>query len=395
MDNRMGDGAKKRTIAIVLPDLRGGGVERIRLALSNEFLRLGFGVDFVLVRATGDLIDEIPPGARLFDLAVSRLRMAVWPLTRYLREEQPDAVLVAMWPLTVVGIAAHRLARSKSQIVISDHNTLSLALGGRGQLHRAVLRTSMGAFYRLADARVAVSRGIIADLSELSGIAPERFTMIYNPIALRDPSAGSESMDPAELWAGSGLRLLSIGTLKAQKNHKLLIRAFAEVAKHRNVSLLILADGSLRPELEALVASLGLTGKVRMPGFIADPSSVYAAADLFVMTSDYEGFGNVLVEALVGGVPIVSTNCPSGPSEILENGRYGALVPCGDRDALVDAILAALDSEHDRAALRKRGAAFSAAAAAEAYLNLLFAPATREHDRKRASRTGALWSSYA
>lgn len=356
-------------VAILLPDLRGGGVEKMRLVLAREFLGRGIAVDFVLGRGNGELLDRVPPGARLFDLKASRLGAMFVPFMRYLRAERPDAVLAAMWPITAIASAAVRFSGTGSRLVISDHNTLSRAYAGRGRLHRLMMQLSIKRTYPWADARVAVSRGMADDLAMLAGLAPEDFTIIYNPALL--PSS-SQTAPAVEAWGPEpGARLLSAGSFKAQKNQALLIRSFARLLKHRHATLLIMGEGRLRGELEALVAELGLKGRVLLPGFVQDTRPVYAAADLFVLSSDYEGFGNVIVEALACGVPVVSTDCPSGPAEILEGGRYGRLVPCGDEAGLAAAMGEALAAAPDRAALIGRASHFSPERAADAYLRLL------------------------
>jgi glycosyltransferase involved in cell wall biosynthesis len=361
-----------KRIAIVLPDLRAGGAERVNLHLAREeYLTRGYDVDFVLMRASGQLMDEVPQGARIFDLGASRLRNTLWPLVIYLRRERPDAMRVSMWPLTCVALVARGLASSRCRVVVSDHNMLSTAYAGWGGLHRKALKTTLALTYPHADARVAVSSGVADDLAALSGMSRSRFEVIYNPIPLPVLSDSSIS-PPHRVCNGSGRRILSVGTLKAQKNHALLIRAFARMMRLPNDLLTIVGEGALRPDLEALARSEGVEACVSFPGFTAEPGRYYGQADLFVLSSDYEGFGNVLVEALAHGIPVVSTDCLSGPAEILENGRYGRLVPVGDASALASAMEEALASDHDPKALRRRAADFAPSKAADAYLRLLF-----------------------
>ncbi|MFN3591959.1 MAG: glycosyltransferase, partial [Thermaurantiacus sp.] len=166
-------------------------------------------------------------------------------------------------------------------------------------------------------------------------------------------------------------RILTAGRMKPQKNHALLIRAFARL-ELPSARLAILGDGRSEAATRALVAEMDLQTRVLMPGFVADPGPWLRSADLFVLSSDYEGFGNVLVEALAAGLPIVSTDCPFGPAEILEHGCYGRLVPVGDEGALAAAMADALAEDHDRAALRRRAADFAPDVAARRYASLLF-----------------------
>jgi glycosyltransferase involved in cell wall biosynthesis len=274
-----------------------------------------------------------------------------------------------MWPLTVVGILAHRLARSKAKLVVSDHIALSkqYALGRAGS---RLMGLSIRLFYPKADARVIVSARAADDMARLSGIARDSIETIYNPVAapptLVQPSAEIESM-----WGDAGARILTVGSLKEQKNHALLIRAFARLSRQRPARLMILGEGDLRADLETLARAEGVGDRVVMPGFAADPWPFYASADLFVLSSDYEGFGLVLVEAMRSGLKVVSTDCEAGPREILADGRYGLLVPCGDSEALAQAMIEALDAPADRASLAARAEEISGQGAADRYLELM------------------------
>jgi glycosyltransferase involved in cell wall biosynthesis len=275
-----------------------------------------------------------------------------------------------MWPLTSCTVVARRLARARTQVVVSDHEPLSLGYADRGARHRAALRASLAMTYRLAGARVAVSGGVADDLAALSGIPRARFDVIYNPI----PSPSTARLDDADaVWGVSrGRRILTVGSMKAPKNQALLIRAFAQLRDEPDARLMLLGDGALRGDLMAVAEAEGVGRRVLMPGFVVDPGPYYRSADLFVLSSDYEGFGNVIVEALACGLPVVSTDCPSGPAEILEGGLFGRLVPVRDVAALAAAMRESLGAEYDRAALRRRAATFSVARAADRYLELMF-----------------------
>jgi glycosyltransferase involved in cell wall biosynthesis len=367
----------ERRIAILLPNLAGGGVERVRLYLAHEFLARGYRVDLVLLRAEGALLELVPDRVRLIDLQGRRMRDLLGPLTTYLRREKPDAILAAMWPLTSFAAVARRLARCKARLVVSDHGVLSEHYAENGLMHRAALRATMALTYRDADARVAVSAGLADDLAALSGIPRRRFEVVNNPV----PAPSDDRLPDADaVWgAPPGRRILSVGSLKAEKNQALLIRAFARLRGSEDARLMLLGEGALRDELVRLAASEGVGGQVLMPGFVADPGPYFRSADLFVLSSDHEGFGNVILEALACGVPVVSTDCRSGPAEILAGGQFGRLVPVGDAAAMAAAMREALDQDHDRAALRRRAAEFSVTRAADRYLELMFPNERRVH----------------
>ncbi|MBB3188792.1 glycosyltransferase [Halomonas cerina] len=358
-------------IAIVLPDLRGGGVERIRLSLAGEFRRLGHGVEFVLMQAQGELLSEAMASFAVHDLACRRIRQLPWALARYLRRYQPDALLVAMWPLTVVAPLASRLSGHPCDVLISEHNTLSAQYAAQGSLHLRLLRFSMALGYRLARSRVAVSEGVSRDLAALSGLERDRFTVIHNPVPCRPPPSREAMARATACWGiAGGQRIVSVGSFKPQKNHAMLLRAFARLER-RNARLMLVGAGAEEDELRRLAVELDIGHKVIFAGFHADPTPFYLTADLFVLASDFEGFGNVIIEALACGTPVVSTNCPSGPAEILKHGEYGRLVPVGDDTAMADALADALASEHDTQRLKARATEFSPAIAASKHLDLL------------------------
>jgi len=358
-------------IAIFLPDLRGGGAERMRIRLARDWLAQGIAVEFILMRQQGELLPLLPEGATLHSLGIARYRDAVGPLVTHLRRTRPDVLLAAMWPLTVVAILAARLARFPLRVVVSDHNALSKAYADRGRVHRLMLGASMGAVYPFADGRIAVSKGVATDLSRLSGLAEKTFSVIYNPAGEDTAASEVSGSSRPHCLAPHARVILSVGTLKAQKDHALLIDAFARLPRDENLQLCILGEGDQRPALEAQVRSLDLEGRVLLPGFAPDPAPYYEAADLFVLSSRYEGFGNVIVEALAHGVPVVSTDCPAGPSEILGDGQWGRLVPVGDPEALALAMRQSLATAHDRDSLRVRAQDFAPRIVAQRYLQLM------------------------
>lgn len=331
-------------------------------------MRAGMSVEFVLCRKRGDLLEQLPIKAAVCDLDAQRVRSSLFPLVRYLRQQAPDALLAAMWPLTVIAPLAAKLARFHGRVVVSEHAPQSLSYMARGHLHNAVMAATMRAGYRMANARVGVSSGVADDMAKLSRIDRAAFRVIHNPAATGQVMTHYER--PQAIAGLEGPVILSVGTLKAVKRHDLLIRAFAQLVRS-DATLCILGEGAERKRLENLIDELDLEGRVLLPGYQSDPARWYAHADLFVLASDHEGFGNVIVEALEQGVPVVSTDCPSGPREILERGKHGTLVPVGDVAALAKAMEDALLQEHDHQALKRRAQDFSADKAADAYLDLL------------------------
>ena len=339
--------------------------------MAAHFKSLGLAADFVVLQARGDYLEAAGEVGSIVDLRVKRLRQAVWPLARYLRRERPDAILCAMWPLNVIAIWARALARVQTRLVISEHNTLSLAAEATKSLGAHFLKPTIRWFYPSADHVVAVSTGVAQDLLQIGRLDNGKISVIYNPVIGEDFDDRTMDQPNPGIQGEGGPLVLSVGSLKPQKDYPTLLRAFAQVRSARPARLMILGEGQLRGDLEALARELGIEADVTMPGFVANPYPYMKRADLFVLSSAWEGFGNVIVEALACGTPVVSTDCQSGPAEILDGGKYGALVPVGDPQALAQAMLSALDSPHDRAALTARGYDFTVERAASQYIDLL------------------------
>lgn len=362
-------------IAFLIPDLRSGGAERVALTLVAEFATRGHEVDLLVMGRKGELIDDLPAGVRLVNLNAPRIRDVVRPLIRYLRQHRPDAIQVSLWPLTIAGIVAVRLSRVPVRVVVSDHISLSRQFGAK-KLRLAMLKLSTRLFYPRADVRVCVSHGSSRDLARVSGVPEQAITTIYNPV----PRSTAIHSGTEQLWGRAKARFLSVGTLKGQKNHALLLDAFALVAEELDAKLIIAGDGPLHDLLERQIVDLGLQERVELAGHVTDVAVYYASADVFVLSSDYEGFALVLVEALHHGLRIVSTDCPDGPSEILRGGQFGRLTPVGNARALADAMVAEFREERDAGRQAARAADFSPGRAADAYLAALLGRGGYRHE---------------
>ncbi len=357
---------------MLLPNLQGGGAERVSVDLARAFATLGHEIEFVLMTATGDFVHEAYRDFRVIALNVERIKDVPRPLARYLRKRRPDALIAHMWPMTTAAVIGRVLSRHKCRLLLVEHTILSQQYASWGAGHHLMLRGSMAATYRWADCVAAVGEGAAMDVARLAGLPARRVKVLRNPIP-QGQSPGAEACAKVDaLWnCPAGVRVLTVGSLKEEKNHSLLLCAFARLPRP-DARLVLLGQGPNESKLRSLAGELGIAERVIFAGFHADPSPFYATADLFVLSSDYEGFGNVIVEALSFGLPVVSTDCPAGPAEILENGRWGRLVPVGDAEALAHAMDAALVARVDRDGLKRRAADFSPELAARRYLEVLF-----------------------
>jgi glycosyltransferase involved in cell wall biosynthesis len=357
-------------IELILPDLRAGGFERVRTLLAQEFIAAGHRVGVTLLRRRGELLDQLPDGVSVHSLEVDRGREALRPLAAHFREAQPDAVLAGLWPLTAITAAALKLSRHKCRLVLSEHNHLSRQYLDWGMFHSLSLRTSLSFAHRAADSSVAVSQGVSTDVEALARLPKGKVRAISNPIVASH--ARYDELSKAELiWeAPKGVRILAVGTLKTQKNFELLLRAFARLDLH-NKTLMIVGEGPERARIENLACELGVRGQVRMAGFQKKIAAFYQTADLFVLSSNYEGMPNVLGEALAAGTNVVATDCPSGPKEILDSGKYGRLTVVGDVEALHLAIDSALANPLPASLLVSRAQMFAPERIAHQYLQEL------------------------
>lgn len=358
-------------VAIYLPSLRGGGAERVMVTLANGFAMRGLVVDLVLVSAEGPYLDEVAQGVRIVDLGAKRVLTSLWPLMRYLRETHPRAVLSAMSHANVVAILARALARVRIRLVVSERANVSQAQQTSNALRERAILPLMRCLYPRADGVVAVSSGVADDLTHATGLPRDSIRVLYNPVVTAS-LIEQAAAPPDHPWFASAQPpvVLGVGRLTYLKDFTALIRAFATVRAQRHCRLLILGEGELRTELEALVAGLGLTQDVDLPGFQSNPFVFMKHASIFVLSSRSEGLPSALIQAMACGTPVISTDCPSGPAEILEDGKWGRLVPVGDVDALSSAILTTL-KESIRPDVTRRALDFGVEQSIDGYLDVL------------------------
>lgn len=311
------------------------------VALANAFAAQGHRVDLVLADARGVFLKDVDAAVRIIGLNRKRVFNSLLPLASYFRRERPEVILSALGHANVVAIMARAIARLKSRLVVSERNSMAQGLGaGRGQ----ILFWLMRRLYPSADMVVCVSRGVEEQLAHLVGVPREKLCTIYNPIDL-EKIRELANIPPDHRWLASKEVpvILSVGRLTVQKDYETLLRAFVQLRQDREARLVILGEGDERARLEQLCRDLDIEPHVDLPGFQQNPFAWMAACDLFVMSSAWEGLPNALLQAMACGAPIVSTDCRTGPDEILEHGKWGRLVPVGDVAMLAGAMAAALD----------------------------------------------------
>jgi glycosyltransferase involved in cell wall biosynthesis len=338
-------------LAFFVPTLAGGGAERVMVTLANTFAdtfesgreNFRINVDLIACNADGPFRADVSPNVRVLDLARHGVLAALPRLTSYFTREKPDAMVSAMSHANLAALIAKKLSGSATRIVISEHNTLSMT--SRRSVKLATELILMRALYHQAGALVAVSKGVAKDLMHELGTSAPIVRTIYNPIEIdRVHSMSLTRLDHPIFAEPEWPVIIGVGRLTHQKNFPLLLAAFAKVRAQRQCRLIILGEGPLRAELETLVLKSGLMNDVLLPGFEPNPFAWMANSKVFVLSSDFEGLPTVLIEALATGVAVISTDCPSGPSEILDGGRLGRLVTTGSVEEMAKAIHNALSS---------------------------------------------------
>ncbi|GMQ89533.1 MAG: glycosyltransferase [Gammaproteobacteria bacterium] len=415
-------------ISFLLDNLTGGGAEKVILNLARGFARVGHQVDLLVCKVEGVLSNSIPAGVNLVPLesaspvrgllcamkadpagtreilgAVVNSRKVpkgfkyIPAIAEHLKTNKVDVLLSALPKANINAVLAKNCCKTKTRVVVGAHINFSSQVSeslSRGKNRLQHLRPVIQRCYQRADAVVAVSKGVAKDIAQCLGLDPENVATIYNPIETLEMEALSrEAVDHPWFESGAVPVILGAGRFVAQKDFPLLVRAFAKVRQRRNVRLMLLGGDETsgpqaehRKELLGLADRLGVGEDFEMPGFKVNPYPYLRKASVFVLSSRYEGFGNVVVEALLAGCPVVSTDCPSGPAEILHNGEFGRLVPVSDETALAGAICDTLDSPRNGEFLKARGKVFSIERAVESYSQIFFGPSSPDGVTRRVTR---------
>lgn len=359
-----------RRVFVYVPHLRLGGGETSMVRLAHGLAATGLAVDLVV--HTVDTCElTLPPGVNLLNLECGGSMSAVLKLAAALRAHRPTWLLSAFPHTNIAAIAARALSRTDICCIVTEHAPLSQQIAYQGGWRYRMLPPLLRSLYRRADAVVAVSNGVRDDLQAVAGLSLPPL-VIRNPVLPPDfTSRSAQAPDHPWLLDRQLEVVLSVCRLGVEKDLPTLLRAFAELRQARPAArLLVAGEGAERPLLEGLIASLGLSDVAQLPGRTDQPLRWMRHAAVFVLPSRFEGFGNVLVEAMACGTPVVSTDCPVGPREVLENGRLGALVPVGDVSAMAREICLALDARAPPAGAQEAALQYTEARACAQYRRL-------------------------
>ena len=386
------ESARGKRIALAIPDLRGGGAERSTLGIARGLLARGYAVDLILFEDSNAYPNETPREARrlvrrsaraqtfrewirrapAFGIRRTLLRCVrlidlignVRFIAAYIRRERPDVLFPTLGEAKVSAILACFFVSPRPILIPVMRNVV---------MNRSLpLRILYRLLFPAADRIVAISEGVADSLVRILGVPRMKIVTIYNPVARPEIDALiGEIPDHSWLSEPGPPVFLSVGRLVPAKDFMTLLRAFHRVSSSRPARLVILGEGPQRNRLEHFVRRMGMAERISLPGWAPNPFAYMNRASVFVVSSKYEGLSLVLIEALACGCPVVSTDCPSGPAEILCNGEIGPLVPVGDDAALAAAMEHLLDNPPNRAILRARAQHFSAEACAEHYDRLI------------------------
>ncbi len=334
----------KQRIALSVDSLTCGGAEKITVILANALVQRGYEVDLLLRWIDGPFLSELAPEIRLLspgEREKSAFRTVKF-LVDYIRTNKPLVILPQMEKPSLLALLAGAITGYKN-IVPCVHTDLTTYARLEHRTRRTLLKYLVAVFYRLAIRVVAVSSGTAHSISSLIGRQSPPVDVVFNGFDVEAMRQKAHE-DPGIPWLQEKTApvVISCGRMVEQKGYDTLLRAFAILRQTIMARLIILGDGPLRTSLEELAQNLKITQDVVMPGYHPNPVACFKHSDVFVLTSKVEGLSNVLIEALIANVPIVSTDCPTGPREVLKNGRFGGLVPVGDAGALAEALCTVL-----------------------------------------------------
>lgn len=310
------------------------------LNVAIELKTKGYTIDLVLVNADGFFINQVPPEIQIVDLGAKRAIGSITNLIRYFKTQRPRIVFPSLPHISVITLLARLFSRLSFLVVPIEHNTLSQSVRHANTLTGRSLPYFMRITYPFADRIIAVSNGVAEDLAHVLGLPRQQLSVIYNPVITPEVIAQSNiDVDHPWLKKGQPPVILGVGRFTQAKGFAVLIRALSLVRKTAPARLILLGEGPDEQNLKGLISKLDLSNDVLMPGFVDNPYAYFRNSSIFVLSSLWEGLPTVLIEALACGARVISSDCPSGPREILTNPEWGALVPVGDEYALAKQIL--------------------------------------------------------
>ena len=366
-------GANRPDLAILISFSGAGGVERMVLNLVNAMAEKGVRLDLLLIKTHSSHLKELHPSINRIDLGTGHTLTSLPALVRYLKQSSPPCLLAAKDRAGRIAVIARALANAgQTRLGMRLGTNLTAALAHKSPWRMRLRRLPIRLLYPRIDTIIAVSEGVRQDTLSVSGVDPAQVLVVRNPVITSGlETAASAPIPHPWLEQHDTPVILGAGRLTQQKDFPTLLRAFARLRKQRPCRLIILGEGRQRETLQTLAAELGVSDDLALPGFTPNPYVYMRHADLFVLSSRWEGSPNVLTEAMALGTPVVATDCPSGPVEVLDGGRLAPLVPVGDWQALADAMGETLDNPPAPETLQQAVQEYNADTSANRYLEIL------------------------
>lgn len=369
-------GKVQPSVAFFLPNLEAGGAEKNTITLLPELLKGSYRISLILAERKGEFLSQVPAAVTVADFGVpARSYTAVFfALLDYVKREQPDVIVSAFPHYNCMCLLACRIARAKTQVIATEHAALSTIYKNASStlnafIARFILPTLIAWLYPGAASVICVSNGVRKDIQSASKRAPTK--VIGNPVALEE--IASLAMQPVDALPPN--TIVMAGRLHQDKDYPTALRAFAQLRATHGATLVILGRGQEEQALRTLAESLEVASAVRWLGFQENPYAYMKQASVLLLSSTQEGFGNVIVEAMACGTPVVSTDCPFGPADIIEDGKNGLLVPVKNPEAMAQALARVLDDKRFAQALseagKERAKDFSAAKIAAQYDSII------------------------
>ncbi len=348
-----------------------GGIGRNMVNLADAFHNLGCRVHLLIDKPKGPYLEQLHPSVKVIRLPTSHPVAGVPAMGRYLLQHKPDAILTPNVRHTALALRTRRLVRHPMRIYVNVHNTYSKTFRSLSLRKREKRIGKINTLYPRCNGIIPVSRGVADDLCALTKVPRQLMTTIYNPVVTRKlEEMATKAVDHPWLKDNERPIILGVSRLEKAKNLPLLISAFEQVRQQLPCRLMLIGDGTQYATIEARARASRFSGDITLTGHQVNPYNYMKNASLFVLSSSWEGFGNSLVEAMATGTPVVSTDCPSGPREILDNGRYGQLVPVGNETSLARAMLETLRSPLPGSVLKQAAERFRDTEIAKQYLQL-------------------------
>ncbi len=337
--------SEKKYLAIFCPYFDNGGVEHMLVNLSRGMASLGHKADFIVGHSNRPYLGSLPEEINIIELGSTRKTGIIEKTVTYLHQSHPSIILSAKEPSNKLLLRARTISGVPFKIFLRSVTNISKQLENRNFFKRVLVNRELKHTYRMADGIIAVSDGVAEDISKITNLPRDDISVIPNPVITPDiMDLAKQPIDHDWFCSGKPPVIIGIGRLGRPKNFSLLVKAFAEVRKSIPCRLVILGNGRRRERLLRLARRLKVDNDFWSPGFIENPYPYIVNSRIFVLSSLWEGSPNALTESLALGIPVVSTDCPSGPREILQDGRYGQLVPLNDVTAMAQAIIRTLDA---------------------------------------------------